>query len=298
MIVISELPSAGLGNKLFAWAAGAVCAEQNNCKHIITGLTKIHLGPWLRGEMSKRFYVGYFKNEAPVPLRYLFTPKKIIKQRDCDKVNPFKGQAIFNENPHWKDLFIGIREHRDFIKRYFMDTLAPNLLAEVREIYNCDIAVHIRLGDFRELSSSEDFSEVGLVRTPLEYFVDTIVRIRKYIGQDIHVSVFSDGSDDELSKILSLPNVTRVRHNKDILDLIGLSKSKVLITSAGSSFSKWAAFMSDGVVIDHYQHYHSPIRDKSINTQVFEGTLSGDTLIESKPLLADNLKYLFHSSYC
>jgi len=293
MLSISKLPSTGLGNKLFSWAAGAIFAKNNNCKHIVLGMTKFHIGPWIRFERSKRFYKGYFKNESLFHLGYFVKSKITISQKESSNVTNFNSNAVFNEIPNWEDYFIGLREHRTFIIDYFLESLNPSLRQEAESIPFSEIAVHIRMGDFRELSPEEDFAKVGLVRTPLSYFIETINAIRKFLVKDIPVTVFSDGSDESLNEILSLSNISRQTNSEDILDIIGLSKSKVLITSAGSTFSKWAGFLSENVIIDHYQHIHKPIRDDVTNKVMYEGPLNPRTDINDYPLLSNNLISLF-----
>jgi hypothetical protein len=293
MLSISKLPSAGLGNKLFSWAAGAIFAKKNNCKHIVLGMTKFHIGPWIRFERSKRFYKGYFKNERLFHLGYFVKSKTIMFQKESSKMTDFNSNAVFNEVPNWEDHFIGLREHRAFIIDYFFESLYPSLRQEAELVPFSEITVHIRMGDFRNLGPDEDFAKVGAVRTPTAYFVEMINMLRKHIGRNVPVTVFSDGSDESLNEILSLPNISRQTNTKDILDIIGLSKSKVLITSAGSTFSKWAGFLSENVIIDHFQHIHKPIRDDVTNKIMYEGPLSPGTEINDYPLLSSNLVSLF-----
>lgn len=298
MIVISKLPSAGLGNKLFAWASGAVLAKQNNCKHVVVGMTKFHIGPWLRKEKSKRLYVGYFNNEQSFkPLSTWFLKEIELKQVDCEKVISKKGYVSFSEIPHWSDYFKTLKKHREFIKKYFFDTLNKKVLNEFNTLLKPEIGIHIRMGDFRKLKENEEFANVGLVRTPMQYFEQTLIKIRKHCGYDIEATVFSDGSDEELKDILNLNKVIRAKDNKDILHLAQLSISKLLILSAGSSFSKWAAFLSDGIVIDHYQHIHNSIRDEEFNKKVYEGELAPNESIEDLPLLHLNLKTVFKKQF-
>jgi hypothetical protein len=145
------------------------------------------------------------------------------------------------------------------------------------------------MGDFRSLDKGEDFSKTGAVRTPLDYFEKVIKKTRSILGEHTPVTLFSDGKNEELSQILKLKNTERVQNDLDIVHLALLSKSKVIIMSAGSTFSFWAGFLSDGILINHYQHLHAPFRSESFNKQVYEGGLAPEQKIEDIPLLYKNL---------
>lgn len=55
-------------------------------------------------------------------------------------------------------------------------------------------------------------------------------------------AIFSDGTDEELSAIISLPNTQRVFFGNEYNDLYAISKCKMLVGS-NSTFSAWGAFL-------------------------------------------------------
>jgi hypothetical protein len=278
--VISQLPSAGLGNKLFSWALGALIANKSHKKHAIYGLTRFHIGVWLRREKSSRFYRGYFKNEKRFSSYRESVRDYTINLSNNNKADygsiisdaiGYKGNVVVKGMPHWSDLFGSIRENREEVVKLFWSDLDTQIKQEVDRYVLPVFSVHIRMGDFRKLAKNEDFKNVGAVRTPLDYFIDIITFIRKELESDIPFTIFSDGSDKELEPVLALKNVRRASDARDIVHLAAMSKSKLIITSAGSTFSYWSAFLSSAIVINHFQHIHTPIRNNSINEQVFEG---------------------------
>jgi hypothetical protein len=129
------------------------------------------------------------------------------------------------------------------------------------------------MGDFKKLQAGQDFKSIGSVRTPEEYFVDIIEKIRSISGKSLPVSVFTDGHRSEFEKLFNLPSVTMVEGNTDIVDLLLLSKSKVIVTSANSTFSYWAGFLSDAPLILHPDHIHEPIRLSENGLNLYEGPL-------------------------
>jgi hypothetical protein len=289
---ISLLPSAGLGNKLFSCASGMVFSSVNNCEHVIYGMSKLHIGPYLRREKSKRFYINYFKNEKKMGFisPFFMKQKYIIKQENCDTLAQTNGIYIFNEIPQWLNFFVTLKNHRELIKSKILLTLQPHILTRLHNAKTPQIAVHIRMGDFRRLGENEDFAKVGAVRTPLDYFIEIIQKIRTFLDYDCSVVVFSDGRKEDLLPILNLKNTELAEDNLDIIHLLQMSKAKVLITSAGSTYSYWSGFLSDYVVINHYSHIHFSLRDVMYNELFYEGGIHKSQEIKDIPLLAKNLK--------
>ena len=272
-MALSQLPAAGLGNKLFSWASGTIFSEINQCPHVVTGMTRFHLGPWLRGEKSKRFYHHYFNNER------LFVPAKwwrsteVLKQAQCGEQRSEKKIFIFDEIPPWQDLFHSIRDHRSLVVQRFWSTLTHDVKKRIETFPVPQVSVHIRMGDFKTLQDDEDFAQKGATRTPLRYFIHMIRRLRDTSNRPLKFTVFSDGREDELSEVLSEENVERAPEDLDIVHLAAMSKSQLIITSAGSTFSYWAGFLGDAVILHHPDHFHSMIRRENVNEKIFEGVL-------------------------
>ncbi|WP_315819857.1 hypothetical protein [Paraflavitalea speifideaquila] len=129
--------------------------------------------------------------------------------------------------------------------------LSPHVISKLNDLGSPAIGLHIRMGDFRELKAGEDFNKVGAVRTPESYFIDMINLIRKINGAQLPVTIVTDGYRHELEGLLALQNIKIMEGNPDIVDMLVLSRSKIIITSASSTFSYWAGFLSDVPVIVH-----------------------------------------------
>jgi hypothetical protein len=295
----AHLPRAGLGNMLFVWAHAAIFANLNGLPLVTSPWNQFKIGVYLRRERRKREYADYFsgleewsslkstwmlRNYTPV-VEPPITSFKFVQDAQ-------KSLYVFEKIPHWADFFRDIKPHRQFITNELERMLAPHH-AEVLKCARIPvIGVHVRCGDFRPLGSGEDFAKVGGVRTPLTYFENIIVGIRHLRGLPLPVTIFSDGTDEELSVLLKLPNVSRAENNADIVDLLLLSKSQIIVTSAGSTFSYWSGFLSHAPVIIHPDHIHSPLRPQEVNEQYFEGGVLGDP--QTWPLLLQqNINKMF-----
>lgn len=302
-LAYAKLPSAGLGNLLFVWARACIFAEVNQCQLYTTGWNRLHIGAMLRGEKSYRFYGNYFiSNQVSVRLQNMINSlffEKIYNINPTIRVNSNQSISqntvyIFDQVPHWVDSFEYIKEHRNLIKKSLFAMLTNEIQIELAKHNSPAIAVHIRRGDFANLKENVDFKTVGGTKTPLDYFVNIINAVRKYINKEIEVQVFSDGTEEELEVVLGLSHVKLVATKYDITDLLLMSKSKLLITSAGSSFSYWAGFLSEGAVIIHYDHIHAPHRDSISNAKFYEGAMIGENPDTWADLLKQNLKDFFN----
>lgn len=280
--VFAELPRAGLGNMLFVWARAEVFAHINQFPFFTSSWTKMRIGPILRLEKSKRLYWRYFRNIWPIPTWqkwWVLLTYPRVKEPPLapvsSELNKQKCLYVFSDIPHWRNYFAGIQEHRDYVRSRLWQMLNPAYQMMVESSPIPCIAVHVRRGDFRELQPGEDFARVGLVRTPLSYFRDRINGVRDVHGSQLPVTIFSDGSSEELDELLQMPDVTLSPAKPDIVDLWLLAKSQLLVASAGSSFSYWAAFLLDAPVLLHPDHIQGRIRPLPAENDHFEGGVRG-----------------------
>ena len=287
--VVCQLPKAGLGNQLFPLMKAHVFARMNGLPLLVTGYRQIKIGPYLRGERSKRSYRNYFTFEKNLFGAWLDQQKinrmvNMLDEPAIRKLDNLSGtnHYRFNKIPHWSNFFEGLIENRALTLQLFDEILSNNVKREVAALPSPVIGVHVRLGDFRKLAGDEEFSKVGAVRTPEKYFIDTIQAIRNVHGSDLPVSVFTDGYRHELIELFKLPNVHLVEGNSDMVDLLLLSKSKIIVASAGSTFSYWAGFLSNAPLILHPDHLHKNLRSLP-GCALYEGPMdpTNKLLIES-----------------
>lgn len=285
-MVIASLPKAGLGNKLHIWAKAAIFSHLNNCNYYALGWTKLSLGAFLRREKSNRLYLGQFISQdldfyLKLVITYL-TSKPVIEP----ELNKFtQGESslfVFNK-------ITGIPDDsfRDFLtfRKYLKAEIRRILTSKVREIISNSpvpiIGIHVRRGDFKYTPWL----------TPIDYFRLRLTQIRQVAGVDLPATIFSDGSFEELSPLLSLPNVSLADNNPEIVDMILLSLSKILIVCPASTFSNWASFLSEDstVIIRSYEFMHKPVREVEVNSAAFEGAV-GDDISEWSEILIRNIK--------
>jgi hypothetical protein len=277
-IVWCKVPKAGLGNQLFPIITAILFAEKYNLPIYFTHYHQLKIGPYLRREKSKRLYKNYFyfQKSLFVDLYYRLQLSlykiffKVIKEPSLLAVPDEKAVYVFNSIPHWSDYFSALKPYRLEVIDVLNRTINSSILTNVAKMIPPTIGVHVRMGDFKLFDPAISFAEQGSTRTPLAYFRNVIKVLQNTKNESGSISIFSDGRIEELQELLCIDNAKLIEGNKDIEDLFLLSKSKIIIVSVNSTFSYWAAFISNAIIIRHPDHFHSFIRATEFNSDQIE----------------------------
>ena len=218
----------GLCNLLFTWASAESYCHKTGATMIEPNWTSgMRLGPWIRGERYKRYYGGLFDSEGHVAgiRKYailLFCKKMVL--RFCGMEGFF--DPFIDDQPH--------------IKSALWRMTRRNIVLGVEKcLTEPFVAIHIRRGDFRQAGHVvED-----------RWFVDATREALRMMGSqsdNILVRVFTDGYPEEVLFLQrAFPSVKIVIQDKasPMFDLLLMSKAKVLVGSAKSTFSMWPVFL-------------------------------------------------------
>jgi len=280
-LIVCKMPRAGLGNQLFPLMKAVVLQKLTGLPLIITHYHQLKLGPYLRGEKSKRSYKGYFRFQKNLVAAWMDTVKLKLHRGYTIVQDPLIEEAAVPSNhqciyvyttlPHWEDHFAELKDHRDMVVNAFYEMLSPRILKQLQHKAAPCIGVHIRMGDFRKPGPGLDFSTMGTIRTPESYFIDIIQKTRQIAGKILPVTVFTDGYRSDFAELFNLPAVSMAENNSDIVDMILMSKSRIIVTSATSTYSYWAGFLSEAALIMHPSHIHASIRPASMMNTCYEG---------------------------
>jgi hypothetical protein len=273
-VVHAILPKAGLGNKLLVWARARAFADLNGLPLVVSGWHQLQLRTFLKGG-GLRIYWNRFKATREVRLRLAQGLPRVMEPDVAPIVGPNSALYEFREMPHWRDYFGSIRPYRHLIVPRLKQMLTSARQIEAESAPSPSICVHVRLGDYRSLAVDEDFRQAGNARTPFEYFVEMIAALRACHGSEVPVTVVSDGGNVDLQSLLCVAGVNRGPKLTDLGDMLMMSKSGLLLCSAGSTFSLWAGFIGDGILLHHPDHLHSLCRPAGV---VFEGAVRSTAL--------------------
>lgn len=179
---------------------------------------------------------------------YLSIYKNKIDSVNADRCDTYIDKQeclIIFDGHHWKKHnFVDLYPYREIVKSQLFSISKPKWQYLINSIQPFPIGLNIRLGnDFKTSTSKNDFKNVPFVKTPINWFIDTLLQIREYVGYDVEARIVTDGTVKQLEKILSLPNVTMLETPCAMSDLFALSKSQILLGTADSSFAAWASFL-------------------------------------------------------
>jgi hypothetical protein len=239
-----RLGGPGLGNLLFPWARAKLLSRQHGYRFVAPTWPQLKLGPALRGELDRRNYFSLFK-VGPEDLSGLHRLWVLLThKRVPENASVHAGAGDIVVTTGLGGLFDGLLEHSAFLRDELTAILANNRMPQLTKAYASEeaIAVHVRYGDFSAVDQQVSKNGGANRRQPIEWYVAAVGAVRKQLGEGVHVNVFSDARDEELSPLISLPKVRRVQGNNAIEDILLISNHKIFIAS-GSTFSMWASFL-------------------------------------------------------
>ncbi len=227
---------------LFVWARSLLIADQLGASLIAPSWTKlVRIGPWLRREKYKRYYLSDFTNDGYIDGAkkfYLSTLKRPIDELHLDRVNAKQGDLIrvHNSADHMI-YFPPLLGHEKRITEELFRITNPKVIGKYTENnsrYPNYIGVHIRRGDFSLINQT----------IPLSWYRDAIHHVRESIDTGLPVLVFSDAQESELVELNNTENVFIMPRAPAIHDLLMLANSDAIIGTSLSTFSLWASFLN------------------------------------------------------
>ena len=244
----------GLCHSLLAWARAVVWASENNASIIAPSWLSIRgrIGPVIRGERDWRQYhkLFHFPNYITGFQKFYLLSNStfvlmneradlISSENRCNNVFLFENLISNNEETFFHEI-IGKQK---LIKAELLEITKEKYHPIARD--EDFIAVHIRRGDFKKMSSMQAIQNGAKnTRIPTRWFASMLSEIRQFLKKDVQAVVFSDGAPEEISEMLRLSNVIYSEKKASITDLLDISNSKLLISS-GSGFSMWGCYLGD-----------------------------------------------------
>ncbi|MBB1284686.1 hypothetical protein HRH25_09910 [Flavisolibacter sp. BT320] len=270
-LVYVSFPKTGLGNLLLVWSRARLFSHLNGLPLVTSSWWGIRWGSWLRNENRKRLYYGYFRESSLVDKLKVVAFKglaEVVQEPVLKKENNNKKKVLyrFSSVVTQDSLFGEIQPYREFIKAELYRMIHQNLLSALACYEKPVMAVHIRRGDFK----------YGNPLTSEEFFIRCIRFVRTTIKQELPVTVFTDADPSEIRQVMALNNIRLAEKKPDILDMLLLSQSRVMVLSQSSTFSYWAAFLSDAIVIRPEGDWQKQIRPDAVNKHKFEGMVAID----------------------
>jgi hypothetical protein len=241
----AKLGRAGLGNELFPYLRSLDFAEIDGARLVPPRWFKLRIGPWLRQERDRRRYWLLFRRPRLAD-RFLQVALDLYTLVTKISGSRLVLKALEVENSTGMGQFFA--DLRQEPGRYlaFLEQGARkgSLSAKPDRPYLC---LHVRLGDFARLPAGPVMHTRDNVSTPVEWFATTLEAVRRRFS-DIDVYIASDGSDEELSPILSQAGVSRTSATNALDEMLWLAGAKGIIGSR-STFTAWGAFLGEAPLL-------------------------------------------------
>ena len=248
----------GFGNRLFAWARCAVFSDVHGVPMVAPLWFRPAIGQLFRGGVSYESYlrqvtlvglfhktpseIGLLKYLSMVPrLKVIGEPADIMSMPSAALAPDGTDYLVQFEEPGL--LFQPLNGHSTFLLKRLRSITNQRYLSIADGPSSVPIGICVRLGNDFGAAVAVDGRITGLRKTPIAWFVTMLQEIRTAVGYPARAYVVSDGTPQQLSGLLSLPNVEFVRPGSAIGDLLLLSRSRVLLASGASSFAAWGAFL-------------------------------------------------------
>lgn len=252
---ITRIGGLGLGNMLFTYARALLYAREHDAAVIRPTWNSIPVGQILRGDKNKRFYHDLFVNEtgeiagvkkAWLLLRGKKVPEERLKSDQTDRLED--GEiAVFSGMEGEFEPLMGKGNSR-FLYQHFQAILQENNRKALMFEPGNGVCVHVRLGDFTKGSQQDLKAGLPNRSIPISWYVSIVEQLQRVLPGGTKVYIFSDGTDEELSELLRLPNVQRITFGTAIADIMAMTKAKIFVAS-GSTFSRWVRFLGQMTTI-------------------------------------------------
>jgi hypothetical protein len=240
----ARLSGHGLGNCFYSYFHAAVLAHRAQVPMIFPAWFSLKVGPLLRGDSSKRFYLGIFRPPAGeisglhkfgvLAARYPARHMVDVSPGTRPELLPGRLNVVTAR----RFTFEGLHAQRALIRARLLGMLRDAPPAGLRFGQGDYIAVHVRLGDFAAVADPAAITaSQSNTRIPLDWYVRVISALKaRYPDKKIHV--FSDGQDSELRPLLAL-GASTYRSGSDINDLLAMAGASVLAAFLGDMPSVW-----------------------------------------------------------
>lgn len=220
---------------LFLWAKAEKLSLKYGLRMIAPDWVQIsRVGPWLRKERYKRYYLGDFTNlgyvrgiEKQILLRML--PRIDGDELESSVVYPSRRVIVVSKDEGFRPV---INDH-DYIREKLLSIVSEGIRSAVSHDRGAYIGVHVRRGDFKGISQD----------LPTEWYISVCRYLRKEYSESLPVRVFSDATNKELEEFSQLRDCKIMPKAPAILDLFLLSQSRYVVGTSMSTFSLWASYL-------------------------------------------------------
>jgi len=251
-LLFARVGGNGLGNLMYTWARCLAASERHGWRMIWPTWQSFKPKNWRVNPYDHRTYSDLFRPSE----RYITGWRKpwyLARHRWIPESDAFKAPVPPGSVVEFRGMdgkFEPFREDLGLVYEELLSITQKKHLAAFSEADPAPVGIHVRRGDFVQQASYDAMVNVDNSVLPLEWYIEALNAVREKAGSEVPAFVFSDGSEDELAALVSMPRVSRVNYGSGLGDMLGLSRSRLLIAS-GSTFSMWGSYLGQVPAIWH-----------------------------------------------
>lgn len=250
---------AGLGNELVPWARAAVAGHVLDARTLPPAFGLNSRNYRLYFDTPRFDWLSHRLLEHTLP-HFEFTEADFLEHGgEClsSAIRSYAAQHRLSERSAWvlttQGMWGGYRhivEARDFVRsRLYLSNYTAANLATIQSRLDAGritVGMHVRLGDFQSASNLKTYQGQFSVSLPIDWYVSIARSLRNRLGNQVQFLVVSDGTPQQLAPLLdNCEAITTLDiPNSDVSDMLALANTDLLVCSV-SSYSAWAAFLSD-----------------------------------------------------
>lgn len=242
----------GLGNLLLTWARCLAQAEKHGWQMIWPTWGSFKPKNWRVNPYDHRTYTDLFRPTDRYiggwRKPYRLARHRWIRESEAAESGAPEGSVV--EFRGMKDFFAPFLDSQPLVLRELLAMTRQIHLAGYRQEDPAPIAIHVRRGDFIQRGSYEEIVNSHNSILPLEWYMGALEAVRETLGRPVSAFVFSDGTDEDLAALLSMPAVARVEYGSGLADMLALGRARLLIAS-GSTFSMWGTYLGQAPTVWH-----------------------------------------------
>lgn len=231
---------------LLPWARCVLWCSKTSTRMIAPRWRKARLGPYLRNERDKRSYHHLFSPGPHISgiRRTLLLLTKAHIPEDCAPDTPHPNDDRIVLFSGMSDGFVPLSGSHTLLRSQLQNIIRPHLYPDhespLTEPY---IGIHVRRGDFTPTTNLAQLRRgTANLQTPLTWYLQLVATMTSTLGRDARFVVTTDAPAADLAPLLHQSHVHLYRGVNALQDLLALTGSSCLITSA-STFSQWASFL-------------------------------------------------------
>jgi hypothetical protein len=242
----------GLGNLMFTWARCLAASQRHGWRMLWPTWGSFKPKNWRVNPYDHRTYFALFKPNG----RYVTGWRKpwyLARYRWIPEVQATEEGAPPGSVVEFRGMDGMVAPYRGDQRLVYDELLKiaqPRHLRAFSDPDPAPIGIHVRRGDFVQPGSYEEMINQHNSLLPLDWYVGALQAVRAATSRETRAYVFSDGSNEELAPLLDLPAVERADFGSGLGDMLGLSRSRLLIAS-GSTFSMWGSYLGQVPAIWH-----------------------------------------------